>query len=157
MATLYEIDQVILDCIDPESGEIIDIEKLSELQFERSEKIEKVACWYKNLISDAEDFKREKEVFAEREKAAKNKAENLKKWLADATDGQKFSTSKVLISFRKSESVEIEDEKSFIDILCHTDRDDLLSYKDPTPNKTAIKAALKSGEKFDGVSIVEKK
>jgi hypothetical protein len=35
-------------------------------------------------------------------------------------------------------------------------RDDLLSYKEPTPNKTAIKAAIKSGQKISGASIVEK-
>ena len=70
-------------------------------------------------------------------------------------DGQKFSTSKVQISFRNSESVEIEDEKKFVDWAWDNERDDLLTYKDPTPNKTAIKQLLKSGKTLNGVSIVK--
>lgn len=33
---LYEIEQAIMDCIDMETGEIIDAEKLDQLQMERS-------------------------------------------------------------------------------------------------------------------------
>lgn len=155
MATLYEIDQAILDCIDGETGEIIDAEKLNELMIERDVKIENVALWIKNLLSDADAFKAEKDAFAEREKAARNKAENLKQWLGAALDGQKFSTSKVQVSFRKSEAVKIEDENRFVDWAWNNERDDLLTYKDPTPNKTAIKQLLKSGKTLDGVSIIE--
>ena len=155
MASLYEIEQSILDCIDTETGEIIDAEKLNELMIEKEVKIENVALWVKNLLSDADAFKAEKEAFAEREKAARNKAENLKQWLSMVLDGQKFSTSKVQISFRNSESVEIEDEKKFVDWAWDNERDDLLTYKDPTPNKTAIKQLLKSGKTLNGVSIVK--
>ena len=155
MASLYEIEQSILDCIDTETGEIIDAEKLNELMIEKEVKIENVALWVKNLLSDADAFKSEKDAFAEREKAARSKAENLKQWLSMALDGQKFSTSKVQISFRNSESVEIEDEKKFVDWAWDNERDDLLTYKDPTPNKTAIKQLLKSGKTLNGVSIVK--
>lgn len=155
MASLYEIEQSILDCIDTETGEIIDAEKLNELMIEKEVKIENVALWVKNLLSDGDAFKAEKDAFAEREKAARNKAENLKQWLSMTLDGQKFSTSKVQISFRNSESVEIEDEKKFVDWAWDNERDDLLTYKDPTPNKTAIKQLLKSGKTLNGVSIVK--
>ena len=155
MASLYEIEQSILDCIDTETGEIIDAEKLNKLMIEKEVKIENVALWVKNLLSDADAFEAEKDAFAEREKAARNKAENLKQWLSMALDGQKFSTSKVQISFRNSESVEIEDEKKFVDWAWDNERDDLLTYKDPTPNKTAIKQLLKSGKTLNGASIVK--
>ena len=155
MANLYQINQAILDCIDTETGEIIDAEKLNELMIEKEVKIENVALWIKNLLSDADAFKAEKDAFAEREKAARNKADNLKQWLSTVLDGQKFSTSKVQINFRSSESVEIEDEKKFVDWAWDNERDDLLTYKDPTPNKTAIKQLLKSGKTLDGVSIVK--
>jgi uncharacterized protein YqcC (DUF446 family) len=153
--TLYEIDMEILSCVDPESGEIIDFEKLEELQIQREEKIEKVALWYKNLVSDAEALKAEKTALAEREAAARQKAESLKKWLTDALNGSKMSTPKVAIAFRKSESVEV-DEAEFAQWVQINNRDDLLTYKDPTPNKTAIKAAIKSGQSISGASIVEK-
>ncbi len=156
MAKLYEIDQAILDCVDSETGEIIDPERLDALQIERTEKIEKVACWYKNLVSDAAAIKAEKDALAEREASARYKAEGLKKWLTYALDGKKISTPKVAITFRKSESVEIEDEKEFIYAAQDANRDDLLTYKDPTPNKTAIKAALKDGLDIYGARLVEK-
>lgn len=155
MANLYQINQAILDCIDTETGEIIDAEKLNELMIEKEVKIENVALWIKNLNADADAFKAEKDAFAEREKAARNKADNLKQWLSTVLDGQKFSTSKVQINFRSSESVEIEDEKKFVDWAWDNERDDLLTYKDPTPNKTAIKQLLKSGKTLDGVLIVK--
>lgn len=155
MASLYEINQAILETVDTETGEIIDAEKLNELMMEKEVKIENVALWIKNLLSDADAFKAEKDAFAEREKAARNKADNLKQWLSTVLDGQKFSTSKVQINFRSSESVEIEDEKKFVDWAWDNERDDLLTYKDPTPNKTAIKQLLKSGKTLNGVSIVK--
>lgn len=156
MATLYEIDRSILECIDMETGEIIDFDRLSELQIERSEKIEKVALWYKNLVSDAESYKREKDSFAEREKAAKNKAESLKKWLAQVLDGEKMTTDKVAISFRKSEAVYIENEEEFIKSLQQCGRDDLLTYKEPAINKTEIKKAIKNGEAIPGAELIGK-
>lgn len=158
MATLYEIDQEILDCIDTETGEIIDFERLSELQIAREEKIEKVALWYKNLVSDAAEYKAEKEVFAERERQAKAKAESLKNWLTEALNGSKMSTSKVAISFRKSEAVEIDDETEFVK-WAERHRDDLLIYKAPTPNKTAIKHAIKdvaTDGSLGGAHLIEK-
>lgn len=154
--TLYEINQAILDTIDPETGEIIDVEKLSELQMEREQKLEGVALWVKNLNAEAEAYKAEKEAFAEREKAAKNKAESLKKWLAYALNGEKMSTPKVAINFRKSESVEIEDEERVITFAQKNGRDDLLSYKAPTVNKSAIKAVIKTGKQIPGAVLVEK-
>lgn len=156
MATLYEIDQSILECIDMETGEIIDFDRLSELQIERSEKIEKVALWYKNLVSDAESYKREKDSFAEREKAAKNKAESLKKWLAQVLDGEKMTTDKVAISFRKSEAVYVENEEEFIKSLQQCGRDDLLTYKELAINKTEIKKAIKNGEAIPGAELISK-
>lgn len=154
MATLYEIDAEILSCIDMETGEILDPEKLEALQIARDEKIEAVALWYKNLCSDAEQYKAEKEVFAEREAAAKKKAESLKSWLAYALNGEKMSTSKVAISFRKSEAVEIEDESKFVEWAQRARHKDLLTFKTPTVNKTAIKALINSGKKLKGVSII---
>ena len=60
MANLYEIDAAISGCIDAESGEIIDTERLDNLLIERSKKLEGVALWIKNLESDAAAIKAEK-------------------------------------------------------------------------------------------------
>ena len=55
--TIYEIDQSIMECVDLETGEIIDIDKLNELELEREKKLENVACWIKDLKAEAEALK----------------------------------------------------------------------------------------------------
>ena len=149
---LYEIDNAILDCIDLETGEVIDTERLAALQMDRDAKIENVALWIKDLKAEAEAIKAEKMALAERQKVAENKAESLKNWLAYALDGQKFSTAKCAISFRKTEKVEISDVGM---IRLMKEHDELLTYKEPEPNKTAIKQALKDGLTVQGVQLVQ--
>ena len=149
---LYEIENAILDCIDLETGEVIDTERLDALQMERDAKIENVALWIKDLKAEAEAIKAEKMALAERQRVAENKAESLKKWLAYALDGQKFSTARCAISFRNTEKVEISDVGM---IRLMKEHDELLTYKDPEPNKTAIKQALKDGLTVQGVQLVQ--
>ena len=148
--TIYEIDKEILNCIDPETGEIIDIDKLNELELERDAKIENVACWIKELKAEAEAIKTEKLALAERQRVAENKAESLKKWLAFALNGEKFKTAKCSVSFRKTESVEVTDE-GLSNLM--KEHDELLTYKAPEPNKKAIKDALKDGLSVEGVRL----
>ena len=104
---LYEIDNAILNCVDMETGEIIDMGKLNALQMERAQKIENIGCWIKNLLSDAKALKEEKDNLAARQKVAENKAASLKEFLSKYLDGEKFKTAKVSISYRKSDSVDI--------------------------------------------------
>ena len=149
---LYEIDSAILDCIDLETGEVIDTERLDALNMERDAKIENVVCWIKDLKAEAEAIKAEKQKLAERQKVAENKAESLKKWVAYALSGQKFSTAKCSVSFRNTESVEVTEEG--LEALMK-EHDELLTYKAPEPNKTAIKQALKDGLSVAGVQLVQ--
>lgn len=150
--TIYEIDQAIMECIDLETGEIIDTDQLDKLQMEREKKLENVACWIKELKVEAEALKNEKQALAERQKVAENKAESLKKWLAYALQGEKFKTTKCAISFRKSEAVEVTDE-GLNNLM--KEHDELLTYKAPEPNKTAIKQAIKDGLNVPGVQLVQ--
>ncbi len=150
--TIYEIDQAIMECVDLETGEIIDIDKLNELELEREKKLENVACWIKDLKAEAEALKNEKQALAERQKVAENKAESLKKWLAYALQGEKFKTTKCAISFRKTEAVEVTDE-GLNNLM--KEHDELLTYKAPEPNKTAIKQAIKDGLNVAGVQLVQ--
>ena len=149
---LYEIDEAILNCIDTETGEIIDADQLDKLTMERDTKIENVACWIKDLKAEAEALKAEKQALAERQKVAENKAESLKKYLAYALDGKKFSTAKCAVSFRNTESVEVTEEG--LEALMK-EHDELLTYKAPEPNKTAIKQAIKDGLNVAGVQLVQ--
>ena len=150
--TIYEIDQAIMECVDLETGEIIDTEQLDKLQMERDTKLENVACWIKELKAEAEAIKAEKQILANRQKVAENKAESLKKYLAYALDGKKFSTAKCAVSFRSTENVEVTDE-GLNNLM--KEHDELLTYKAPEPNKKAIKDALKDGLNVEGVQLLQ--
>ena len=145
--TLYEIDAAILDCIDAETGEVVDADKLNDLQMEREEKVEAVALWIKDLTAEAAALKAEKQAFSERQAAAEKKAESLRKWLSDALAGQKFKTTRVAVSFRKTESVDVPDVWAL--------DDSFLKYAEPTADKAKIKAAIKAGETVTGAELVE--
>lgn len=142
---LYEIDEQIMNCIDEETGELFDVEKFQALNLERNTKIENVCLWIKNLKASAEALKAEKNALAERQKAAENKMESLKRFMAQYLNGTKFETAKVQVSFRKSESLEIS-EGAVIP-------EDFLKYKEPDIDKVGLKKAMKEGQTFEGVSI----
>ena len=152
--TIYEIDNEIMNCVDMETGEVIDTDKLNDLQMERDAKIENVACWIKELKAEAEAIKNEKQALADRKRVAENKAESLKNWLAYVLNGEKFKTAKCSISYRNSESVEVTEEG--LEALMREHKD-LLTYETPEPNKKAIKDAIKNdGLTVAGVQLVQK-
>ena len=148
MPSLYDIDTRLYSLLDEETGEITDVEAFEKIQLERDEKIENIALWVKNLKADVEALKAEKLTFAERQKAAEKKIDSLKHLLSDALGGQNFKTSRVALSFRKSTEVQIDD----IDELS----DKYLRYKDPEPDKAAIKAAINEGKEIAGAKLVSK-
>lgn len=145
MAALYEIDRNILNCIDTETGEILQTEELHALQMERREKIRNLACWIKNLRAEAEDYAEEEKVFAYRKSVAVNKAERLKQYLSDCLQGEKIQAREFAISWRKSQKIEIADEKNIPE-----------AYRIPVPDKidrAGLKDALKQGMRLPGVHL----
>lgn len=148
---LYEIEKEIMSCVDMETGEIIDCEKLDAMTMERDQKIENIALWVKNLEADAKAYKEEKDSFAQKQKAAENKAKSLKEYLSRFLAGTTYKSTKVNIGFRKSESVDVFSLESLIEY----GNADYLKYKEPEADKTAIKAALKSGANIPGCILVE--
>lgn len=148
MASLYEIEQAILECVDLETGELIDPERLEALVMEKDMKIESVALWVKNLQSDALAYKAEKEAFEKREKAALAKVDSLKKWLAKALEGQKFSTAKCAVSFRKSTKLEVDNPDNLPKAL-------MVETVTTKPDANTIKALLKDGVEVPGCRLIE--
>ena len=148
MANLYEIQKELLECVDQETGEIIDIEKLEALELEKNKKIENIALFIKNLKADKEAYKKEKQLFAEKEKTTENKIASLTSYLSDFLKGEKFKSTRVTISYRKSESVAIDD-------IGEVDKQ-YLKEVEPQADKTMIKAALKEGIEVPGAHIEKK-
>lgn len=148
MASIYEINQSILECLDAETGEIIDPERLDSLMMEKDQKIENVVCWIKNLLSDADAIKAEKDALAEREAKCRKKAEDLKNWLTTILEGQKFSTAKCAVSYRKSTKLEILDAESI-------PKEYLVETVTVKPDANTIKTLLKNGQEISGCILVE--
>lgn len=144
---LYEIDQAIMDLVDNETGEITNIEMFDSLQMERDEKIESIALYIKDLKAEAEALKAEKLAFEERQKVAENKMKSLKNYLVYALKGQAFKSTKAVVSFRKTQQVDIPD--------IHKLDENFLRYKEPEADKTAIKEAIKAGQTVKGATLIE--
>ena len=154
---LYEITKEYADTLNnleiDENGEILDFAEFEKTEGDFETKAEAVALYIKNLNADATAIKAEEKSLAERRKSAEGKAENLSKYLAScmlAVERDVIETPKCKLSFRKSTSVQINNEalipKAFI-----------ITKTTETPDKNGIKEAIKSGIKVEGVSLVENK
>lgn len=145
--TLYEIDQAILACVDPETGEIL-ADEFDALQMERDCKIENIAVWIKSLQAEAAALKKEKAALEERQKAKENRAKSLCNYLAGILNGERFETTRCRLSFRSSEGLEIDEN---VDVPI-----EYLRFKEPEIDRTALKNAIKQGDVIDGVRLVKR-
>ncbi len=151
MATLYELVKEIENFdfdIDETTGEILNIDELDALQLEKDTKVENICLLIKNLKADAEAYRNEKKAFEQKIKAAENKVARLTGYVDYILAGDKFKSSKVSVSYRKSEQVECVD-------LLEVD-DDYLRYKEPELDKKKIKDAIKAGIEVKGCQLVER-
>lgn len=149
---LYEIEDAILNCLDPETGEIIDEALFDELNLKRDEKIENILLAVKNLTAEAKAIREEEQNLAKRRRVTENKAESLKNFVSGILNGSNFKTPRVAATWRKSEGVVV---CNVCDLMTG-DFDGYLKYKEPEPDKTKIKAALKSGVNIPGCYIEER-
>lgn len=152
--TLYELaaekEKAILECMDEETGEIIDPERLSQAFADYNEKIENIMCYVKDLKAQADAIKAEEKKLTERRKVLENKADNLQEYLSFVLDGDTFKCARGAITYRKSEAVEIDLQE----FLQNDNAYEYLKIAEPQPNKTDIKAAIKSGITFKGAELV---
>ena len=144
MATLYDINEQIAGLVDPETGEIADFEAFEKLNIDLDTKIKNIALWIVNLRSDAEQLEEQEKKFRDRKTAAKNKAESLKNLLDGFLSGEKRSFPEVVISYRKSEQVTVDDDAKL---------DDRFLRIKTEIDKTALKDALKHGESIEGARL----
>jgi len=155
MRALYEIDQEILDCVDAESGEILDVEKLDALQMEREEKLEGVALWIKDMKAEAEAIKAEADKLTARKKALDTKIDGLKNWLMMALDGGKLKTARCNVYQTHSQRLAVADEAGLISFLkTLEDPGRFVRYTEEL-RKDEIKKALKEGTVIPGASLEE--
>lgn len=149
MANIFEINEAIRGCVDAETGEIIDIELLEQLQMARDEKIENAAMLRKEYAALEEALGDEIErLRVRKEQALKNK-ERLETYITTALDGDKFESAKCKITFRASESLVISESAEIPDEY-------IVIKETRSPDKKALKDALKHGTEIPGC-VIERK
>lgn len=129
-----------------EAGEIrqeVVTDTLEGLQGELEDKALNVAKFILSLEAEAEAMKAAEKRMADRRKSVEARADSLREYLTGqlvATGITPPKDSEVALSFRKSEAVIIENEALIPQSLKKHIPEQW------TPDKTAIKAALKDGE-----------
>jgi len=146
---LYEIEQAILECIDEETGEVVDFEKLNQLAIDRQTKIDNIISWYKELNAEAAAIDHEMKILKERQIKKINRCDSLKQWLSAVLNGVEFESSRNFVGWRKSDEVWVIDEKKIPD-----------EYKiekfEVNISKNDIKRALKNGCVVAGAELIFK-
>lgn len=157
MATLYELTAELRNlyeaAVDPE----FDRESLDQMLSIVNEDFEAKAEGYGKLIrqldADVTALKAERDRLNERIKIAENARDRMKKALFEsmkATDKKKFKTALFTFSVRSTPpSVHILEGADINSVLPF-----YVTYKEPEWNKTAIKEALKNGEKLEFAELV---
>jgi len=154
MRPIYEIDQDILDCVDMETGEILDVVRLNDLQMERERKLEGVALWEKDLMAEAAAVKEEADKLLARKRALDNKIAALKAWLLIALNGEKLKTPRCNVYQTHSQRVSVEDEEQLISFLQTLEKPErFLRFFEPELRKDEIKKALKEGTIIPGAAL----
>lgn len=145
---LYEIDEALAECFDPETGEIVDLDSYENLQGERDKKIEGIACIIKNRQALIDALKAEKKRMDDRISTLETQNDNTKAFLDSVLQGHRFETEKAVCSYRKSTRVDITDISKI--------PDEYLNVKtEIAPMKTAIKQALKEDKDVPGCALIE--
>ena len=157
---LYEINteidkaiETMMANVDPETGEVRqeDLDKLGDLQLARDEKLDNIGAYMKNIASDIDALKNEEKALEARLKVKENELENLKAYVGMILNGEKFESSRVRFSFRKSNAVVIDE--AYIENI----PSEYLIAQDPKIDKKALKADIEAGKDLDGIAHIEEK
>ncbi len=162
--TLYELTGDFLSLMNMLYDEDVDEESLLDACEHIEGQIEDKADGYAKIIKSMENnvagIKAEEKRLRDRRTALENRTEVLKHNLEGtmrAMGKTKFKTDLFSFGIRKNPaSVQIRDPEAFVKRCQEDGRDDLLRFKDPEIDKTAVKnAILKDGEVIDGAEIVQ--
>ena len=159
---LYEISETRLRFLEAiESGEIPEeaiADTLAAIDGDFDSKADDIACFIKSLLAETEALNNESAVLADRAKAKKNKADKLVEYLYQQfklSGKSKLETSRNVLAIRKNPpSVQIVKDDDFV-VWAKENNPDLLTIKDPVPNKKEIKIALQGGAELPGAELVQ--
>lgn len=137
------------------AGDITDFpfeDKYEGLEGQRNQKLLNLGAWYKSVKAEAEAYKVEQFILAAKRKVAENKMEWLKRFIDSyLKDGEKIKDSRVNLSYLKSASVVVNEEKFNLGEMPFE-----FIITNDSLNKTKVKEALKHGQEFEGISLLER-
>lgn len=157
---LYDIDRNIeiaierlFDSINEETGEVCSgsVAELEALKESRAAKLDNIGAYMKNLKNEIIALETEADMLKARAAVKKNKLQRLNDYVTTSLQNsgdREFETTRAKFSFRKSISVNVDDEK--------LPKKYFVKKVEYAPDKTAIKEALKNGEKIRGAELIEK-
>lgn len=148
---LYEIDDAIQNCFDPETGEV-DEEQLIALQMERNKKIDSVAAWVLDLAGDVRKINDEIERLEKMKTSIENKTKSLKKFLAFALSEQNYKGDTYSVNFRRTKFIKDMSEEDAKKLPVEFQ----IVKTTVKPDKNKLKAAINEGWKISGVEVEER-
>ena len=153
--TIYDIDREIERILmeTDENGELPEeaLEELMQLNEDREKKVENAACLVLDLQADAKKIREQEAALKQRRESLERRADKIKLFLENVTEGRAFASPRVTIRYTKSSAVEIDD-----DLFWEAPAECFIRPGKPTANKDAIKAALKDGGVVPGARLVYK-
>ncbi len=159
MTVLERLEEISEDENSAEEAEAW-TDTLDGIKMEFGEKAENIAAYIKDLKVEIAALKAEKDALEARRKTKEKTMENMKNYLLNemkAAGIPKIDRPRAVISIRNNpESADIPDESKFIEWAMANGHKDLLRFKAPEINKTAIKEAIKDGNEIPFAQVVRK-
>lgn len=150
MASLYELTLQAHQLQELLESDVIDEETFNDTleSLDVETKIENICKVIRNLESDAEAFKKEKDRLAARQKTAENGVKRLKQSLVDYLSirmTKSITTGNFKVSLGSSEKVNIFDESKL--------PKEFLIPQPPKVDAQGIKTAIKGGATVEGATV----
>ena len=137
------------------------LDTLDAVDGEMEDKLANCGAFIKQLSAEADALDNEIKSLRYRSAAKKREIDSFKAYMMacmENADVKKVDQPIAKLTIRQNaESVEVADEKGFIEWAQSHDRDDLLRYSVPDINKTAVKDAIRSGTDIPGAQLVRTK
>ena len=153
-SSLYELleNGYNAECVDERTGEFDEAKAkalLDGYQDAFSDKVDGIAQYIEELEARSSALRERSAALTERARQTKRKADSLKDYLSAALEYKKYESDAVKIGFRKSVSVNIENEA-----LLPSEYVTVSEVR--KADKTAIKTALLDGAVISGATLEEK-
>lgn len=158
--TLYELgeealmgENALMTWAEEHDGDITEcpmLEIMEKIEGDIKEKLLGWAIWFKNVESESESIKSEIAKLNARKKSLDSQAERIKGTISHFLKDKTIKNSKVVIKRTNSKQVVVSDKEALDDKYLR------VIPEKSEPDKNAIKAAVKAGEKITGAAVVDK-